>query len=148
MIRAVLTALLLAAPLLTAVTGAEAASPEGEWVTEGGKARVRIAPCAAEPARLCGTITWSYRPAGVPEGPLLDRRNQDPALRSRPIVGLPLLEGLAPTGQGSWGGGTIYDPEGGKTYKARLSLKGPDTLEVEGCILFFCRGQDWARYKG
>ena len=42
--------------------------PAGEWVTEGDKARVRIAPCAADAAKLCGTITWSYRPPDAPAG--------------------------------------------------------------------------------
>jgi hypothetical protein len=29
---------------------AQAPSPLGEWITEGGKARVRLAPCSGEPA--------------------------------------------------------------------------------------------------
>ena len=118
----------------------------GEWTTEGGKARVRIAACPQDPQRLCGVIEWSYRPPGAEAGPLQDINNQDPALRSRPIVGLPLLQGFAPTGPDSWGDGTIYDPEGGKTYKSKMRLDGADRLEVSGCILFFCRGQTWTRY--
>ena len=50
-----------------------------------------IAPCAADAQKLCGTITWSYRPADAPPGELLDIHNTDAALRSR--FGLPL--GLA-----------------------------------------------------
>ena len=55
-----LRAAFVAVPLATAV----AADPSavGEWVTEGGKARVRIEPCAADPGQLCGAIVWSYRP--------------------------------------------------------------------------------------
>ena len=124
------------------------ASPNGEWTTEGGKARVRIDACAADPQQLCGLITWSYRPAGAPAGPLVDVNNQDPALRTRPIVGLPLLQGFSPDGDDRWSGGTIYDPEGGKTYKSKLKLTGPDTLQVDGCILFFCESQVWRRYRG
>lgn len=128
--------------------GPAAASPVGEWITEGGKARVRIGPCPGAAGELCGTITWSYRPPDVPPGPLLDVHNRDPALRSRPIVGLPLLAGFRPAGPDAWSGGTIYDPEGGKTYTSKMRLAGPDRLEVEGCVLFFCRGQTWARYTG
>jgi uncharacterized protein (DUF2147 family) len=119
----------------------------GEWTTEGGKARVRIAPCSGDAQRLCGAIEWSYRPPGAGAGPLQDINNQDPALRSRPIVGLPLLQGFEPTGPDSWGGGTIYDPEGGKTYNSKMRLDGADRLEVSGCVLFFCRGQTWTRYR-
>jgi uncharacterized protein (DUF2147 family) len=135
--------------LLASTTTALAASAEGEWVTEGDKARVKIAPCAGSAQELCGTITWSYRPPDAPaEGPLLDINNGDPALRSRPIVGLPLLQGFKPDGDDTWDGGTIYDPEGGKTYKSKFRLKGPDTLEVDGCVLFICESQTWTRYQG
>jgi uncharacterized protein (DUF2147 family) len=139
-------AALLAVPLATAF----AADPSalGEWVTEGGKARVRIEPCATDPAKLCGAIVWSYRPDDAAPGPLVDVNNQDPALRSRPIVGLPLLQGFEPDGPGAWSGGTIYDPEGGKTCRSKMRFAGPDALEVEGCVLFVCRGQTWTRHEG
>jgi uncharacterized protein (DUF2147 family) len=143
---AILRASLVAVPLAAAM--AAEPSAVGEWVTEGGKARVRIEPCAAEPAKLCGAITWSYQPEGAGPGPLVDVNNQDPALRSRPILGLPLLQGFEPDGPSAWGGGTIYDPEGGKTYRSKMRLDGPDRLEVEGCVLFVCRGQTWTRYRG
>jgi uncharacterized protein (DUF2147 family) len=124
------------------------ASPVGEWTTEGAKARVRIEPCAADARKLCGTITWSYRPPDAPVGPLVDVHNDDPALRARPIVGLPLLQGFAPDGPDLWAGGTIYDPEGGNTYRSKLRLEGEDVLEVDGCVLFFCQSQTWNRYRG
>lgn len=125
-----------------------AASAVGEWVTEGDKARVAIAPCASDAASLCGTITWSYRPADAPPGELRDVNNADATLRSRPIVGLPLLQGFRPDGADGWSGGTIYDPEGGKTYKSKMRLDGADGLEVDGCILFVCQTQTWTRFKG
>ncbi len=139
----------LAVPILAALGAAPAAaSAVGEWVTEGDKARVAIAPCSGDAAKLCGTVTWSYRPADQPTGELVDIHNADPALRSRPIVGLPLLQGFKSAGTDAWDGGTIYDPEGGKVYKSKMKLDGPDTLKVDGCILFVCQTQTWNRYKG
>jgi hypothetical protein len=41
--------------------------------------------------------------------------------------------------------GEIYNPENGRTYKALLTLRDADTLEIEGCILFVCRKQVWRR---
>ena len=123
-------------------------SPLGEWITDGDKARVLIAPCAGQPGQLCGTITWSYRPPDAGPGPLHDINNTDPSLRARPIVGLPLLQGFSQDGPKAWSGGTIYDPEGGMTHKSKLKLTGPDTLQVDGCILFFCESQVWRRYRG
>ena len=138
-----------AALLLVALGVAPAwASAVGEGVTDGDKARVNIAPCAADAQKLCGTITWSYRPADAPPGELLDIHNTDAALRSRPIVGLPLLQNFSPAGTDAWDGGTIYDPESGKTYKSKFRLDGPDRLKVDGCVLFICQTQNWTRFKG
>lgn len=139
---------LLVLLLTFAAAPALAQSPAGEWTTEGDKARVRIAPCAGSANDLCGAITWSYRPAGAPAGPLLDMNNRDSSLRRRPIVGLPLLQGFKPAGEGSWEGGTIYDSESGKTYRSKFRLEGPDALVVDGCILFVCQSQTWRRYAG
>jgi hypothetical protein len=43
--------------------------------------------------------------------------------------------------------GQIYNSENGKTYTGNISLSSPDVLRVEGCLLIFCGGQDWARVK-
>jgi uncharacterized protein (DUF2147 family) len=142
---AVLIAAALAA--LAAIPARAAEGPVGEWVTEKGDARIRIGPCDDRPDRLCGTVTWAKRPADAPEGPLVDRHNGDPALRSRPILGLPLLAGFAPDGENHWGGGTIYDPRNGRTYKSWMRLAAPDRLEVAGCVLFVCKGETWTRYR-
>jgi uncharacterized protein (DUF2147 family) len=141
-------AVLIAAALAALLAGNALAAdgPVGEWLTERRDARVRIAPCEDRGDRLCGTITWAQRPPDAPEGPLLDRNNCDPALRTRPIVGLPLLAGFAQDGENHWGGGTIYDPRSGKTYKSRMRLEAPDLLDVAGCILFLCKGETWTRY--
>lgn len=132
-------------PLLAGPAHA-ADSPLGEWLTEAGDARVRIAACADRPDRLCGAVTWAAPPPDAPPGPLVDVNNADPALRSRPIVGLPLLAGFAAEGGGAWGGGTIYDPRSGRTYKSKMRQAGPDRLEVSGCVLFVCLGETWRRH--
>ena len=139
-----------AALLLVALGVAPAwASAVGEWVTDGDKARVNIAPCAADAQKLCGTITWSYRPADAPPGELLDIHNTDAALRSRPIVGLPLLQNFSPAGTDAWDGGTIYDPESGKTYKCTMKLTDAKTLDVRGYIGVpaFGRSTTWTRVE-
>lgn len=141
---------LLALPLLALLLAwpvrAEPASAQGEWLTEGARARVRIDSCSGDPRTLCGVITWIENPTDANGQPQRDRGNPDPALRQRPIIGLPLLQGFKPDGNGRWSGGTIYDPEEGKTYRSKMVLKAPDRLEVSGCVLVFCRGQVWRRY--
>ena len=54
--------------ILCVPAAAQVPSPLGEWTTEGGKARVRIAPCSSDAQRLCGVIEWSYRPPGAEAG--------------------------------------------------------------------------------
>ena len=65
---------------------------------------------------------------------------------SRPIMGMDLDCGLqAPRAKASGGGGTIYDPRDGKTYKCAMSLKPDGTLEVRGYVgSRRCSGRRWS----
>jgi uncharacterized protein (DUF2147 family) len=122
--------------LLLIATPAFAASPKGDWLVEDKSAIIRIDSCGSA---LCGAIVWTKKPGGV------DENNPDPAKRSRPIMGLPLLLSMKPGSDGRWAG-DIYNPENGKTYTSRMWLKNDDTIRVEGCVLgFLCGGQDWTR---
>ncbi|HEX2252200.1 MAG TPA: DUF2147 domain-containing protein [Thermoanaerobaculia bacterium] len=131
-------ALLVPASLPAADAGADAVL--GTWLTEagdqGGRARVEIARRGEE---IVGKIVWLEEPtfpAGQPRAgqPKVDLENPDAEKRDRPILGLPILTGFTYAGDGEWTGGTIYDPANGKTYKARLHLKGTDTLDVRGYV--------------
>jgi len=110
---------------------AAAADLRGDWLTEGASAVVRIEPCAPPGAdRLCGRIVWLWRP----------RDDAGP-----PLIGRQILDGFAPKSPGQWSGGTIFNPEDGRTYAASLSADGEDGLSVEGCFLLICRKQLWRR---
>ena len=128
LIGAILAALLLAAPAL-------ADPAEGLWRTgandEGSFAHVRIAPCGAA---LCGQMVASFDGAGRP----IDGPDADPVI----------VRGMQPSGDGRYGGGTITDPQAGRTYRARMALAG-DVLRVSGCVAggLICRSQDWARLR-
>ena len=113
-----------------------AADPAGEWRVEDGRAHVRTALCAGQ---LWGVISWS-RTQGT------DAKNPDPTLRNRPTLGLPIVLGMKPVQSNRWEG-SIYNAENGKTYDATITLRRPDVLEVEGCVLggWLCSGQDWTR---
>jgi uncharacterized protein (DUF2147 family) len=57
-----------------------------------------------------------------------------------------ILWGLKPDGPGKWNGGTVLDPENGKSYKSRIELlEGGNKLGMSGCIAFICRQQVWIR---
>ncbi len=131
--------------LLTA-TAAQAADPVlGDWMTVNGSAKVRIAPCAADAAKACGTIVWMKNSEDKAGGPQKDTNNPDAALRTRPVVGLQLIRDFKPAGPGKWAGGKIYDPGSGTTYGSKLSANANGSLKVEGCIGPICHAQTWTR---
>jgi uncharacterized protein (DUF2147 family) len=124
---------------------ADGGSPVGTWVADDGKSHVAIAACG--PA-LCGTVTWLRNPLNAAGQPQNDANNPDPSLRARPVVGLQILQGLVPDSTANqWEGGSIYDPEDGKTYACTMMLTDPNTLRVHGYvgIAMFGRTQTWTR---
>ena len=71
------------------------------------------------------------------------------ARKDQPILGMAILEGVRRhEGEGYWDGGTILDPNNGKTYRVRLTPKdGGKTLEVRGYLGPFWRNQTWLRVE-
>ena len=134
----------LAAVFCFAFSGSALADPKGVWLTPGGNSHVEIAPCGS---RLCGKVVWLKEPNNAQGQPLRDARNEDESLRSRPILGLPLLTGLTEAADGKWEDGKIYSPRQGKSYSAELEPAGPDTLKVRACAWVACRTQVWKRVK-
>jgi len=88
-----------------------------------------------------GKIIWLANPlytkdnpdGGIEGTPILDKRNPNSELRTQPLVGLNMLHGFRYR-NGRWKGGTIYDPESGKTYKCKITLKRNGDLKVRGFI--------------
>lgn len=124
--------------LVTTVAPAVAATPvAGKWLTDGGESIIDIGPCGAD---LCGRVVKVFK--GNPANPrLLDLNNPDATLRTRSIVGIPLLTGFRDGGR-VWNG-RIYDPKSGKSYRSELSRNPDGTLLVKGCIGPFCRKLVW-----
>lgn len=128
------TSLALAGLLLS--TGSVlAADVTGEWWVEGRFGRVRIEQCND---RMWGLISWE-RASGA-----TDYNNPDPAKRARPTLGMPILLGMKKTADNRWDG-EVYSPEDGKNWTVNISLVSADQLRLQGCLLFFCGGQVWAR---
>jgi uncharacterized protein (DUF2147 family) len=121
--------------LLASSNAAEA--PTGDWLVAKRIAVIRIVDCEG---KLWGVVAWEQHPA-------LDRNNADPAKRSRPTLGMPVLLGMQPSGPNEWSG-EIYNSRDGRTYDANISLAQPNVLRVEGCVLgFLCGGEDWTRVR-
>lgn len=117
----------------------------GEWLAGGGSAKVKIAPCAGAPDRMCGLISWLKTPRSPAGEPARDTANPDPKLRGRPILGMPMIRDFKRAGEGRWTGGKIYDPNSGRTYDSKIRMNPDGTLKVEGCVLMVCQAQTWRR---
>jgi uncharacterized protein (DUF2147 family) len=136
--------LLLTVPLilLTAFAGAMAqpsgdsqVDPTGEWLVAKRVARIKIVNCNE---RLWGVVSWETTPG-------VDSNNPDPAKRTRPTLGMPILLGMEKVKSNEWKG-EIYNSEDGKTYSSSITLLNPDLLKVQGCVLgILCGGENWTR---
>lgn len=76
--------------------------------------------------RLFGKIVWTKDPK------LTDRKNKDPKLRNRRLVGIVHIRGLSRDNDGVWRGGTLYNPQDGGVYNARLWREGKHELTIQG----------------
>lgn len=135
------TAKAAVAALLTALASpALAADPvAGRWITADKDAVVNIGKCGAS---TCGRIAKFIVPP--PDGPnQRDIYNPDPKLKTRKLLGLPVLSGF--TADDDQWRGRIYDPKTGKSYRSILRRKDANTLEVKGCLGPFCQTQIWKR---
>lgn len=138
--------LVSAALVLFFVSPVFAGSPNailGEWVTEEDKSFVEIYQCDE---LYCGRIVWLKNPRDEEGKEKLDKKNPDESLRSRKLIGMPILWGFRYGGEGQWEGGKIYDPQNGKTYSCKIKLEG-QKLRVRGFIGFSLLGRTavWTR---
>lgn len=126
----------LAAVAAAPKANASRTSPVGEWLVEDGKSQIRIEECGAN---LCGYVSVAKKPNEK------DRNNPNPTLRSRSVVGMPILLDMKPSGN-RWKG-RIYNAQDGRTYSGNMSLKNSNMLHIEGCAFggMICGGQNWSR---
>lgn len=125
----------ICAAALAGGVASAADGPTGLWQVQDSSATIRIVDCGGT---YWGVVAWEKTPG-------IDRSNPNPALRSRPTLGLPVLLGLRPDGQDRWSG-RIYNAENGQTYESHIRLTGAASLRVEGCVLgFMCGGETWSR---
>jgi uncharacterized protein (DUF2147 family) len=123
----------------------------GRWLTSEKDARIEI---FKSDGKYCGKIAWA-KVAVYPKGdseagkPKHDRNNPDATKREQPLIGLTLLNNFEYAGENSWTRGSLYNPESGKTYKARLSLSKEGALNVRGYLGVSLLGETtvWTRYN-
>lgn len=134
--------LLLLGALLAAAPAPAADTAIGRWKTETKNGIVEIQRCGPS---ICGRLLSSDLLRQQPD--LKDANNQNSAQRNRPLKGLLLISGFTADGDG-WSGGQIYNPDDGKTYKAKVTPVDANTLKVRGCVFVpLCKTQTWTRVR-
>ena len=123
---------LLSFVLFTSILFAQKESDiEGTWIPSSGKANVRIYKSGDH---YYGAIISLKEPIDSDtHKPKVDKNNPDNSKRNTPLIGYLLLKNFI-YDDGIWKDGTIYDPENGKTYSCKITMKDKNTLEVRGFI--------------
>ncbi len=120
------------------------AQVQGVWKTiddETGQAKSHVEINISSDGVLSGKIVKLLL---KPETTLCDRCPGD--LKNKPLMQMVVLKDMR-LKDGYYQGGTILDPNNGKSYKCKLWLKegDPNVLEVRGSIGPFYRTQRWYR---
>ena len=136
--------LLLAAAAHAA--GAEADAIVGEWFTDGDESVVEIARVGD---LYSGKIVWLKEPKDEDDNDKVDQYNPDESKRDQAIIGLEIVRDFKYDKRSRWSGGTIYDPEAGKTYSCKAKLKKTE-LHLRGYIGVSLLGRTtvWVRNEG
>jgi uncharacterized protein (DUF2147 family) len=115
----------------------------GNWINQAGDGVIEI---SIDQNEYFGTIIGSANPE---RSDRKDINNPDPKLRDRPLEGIRLLNGLSYKKENLWDGGTLYDPNNGKTYDCKVTFNDDGTLNIRGYagISFFGRTEVWKRQK-
>jgi uncharacterized protein (DUF2147 family) len=141
--------LFLAAALLAAGPALAQMTPVGLWRSiddHTGQARAEIAIKDNGRGGLNGKVERSLQASPSPE-PNCNLCTDD--RKGQAKIGLEIIRDAKKSGaEPLWEGGTILDPENGKTYKLRLTpIEGGTRLQVRGYIGPFYRTQVWQRVQ-
>ncbi len=125
--------LLLLSALLFAAGDKEVKSDQilGRWLSAEKDLAVEVYKVNG---RYAGKVVWfdCSKPNTPPMSQHFDTENPDPKLRSRPWLGMVVLNNLGFDGSSEWNGGTVYDPNSGRTYRTVVRLASPTSIIVRG----------------
>jgi len=116
----------------------------GIWVPAKGTSQVRI--FKATNGKYYGKVEWLK----AEERNKLDENNPDATKRNNKILGLMILKDFSYNAEKKrWEGGTVYDPDNGKTYDCFMWFEGDDNkMTLKGYVLgmkFVGRAENWTR---
>ncbi len=108
----------------------------GKWYSEGKRSVVEIVNNKdIFTGKVVSIIEPLYPKGDVNEGKeKMDTLNPDKNKRTQLIVGLEFLKNFKYESNGKWSGGSIYNPDDGKTYFCTMTLQKDGSLLVRGSI--------------
>jgi uncharacterized protein (DUF2147 family) len=138
--RVILAALAVAGGTLLGSGGVYAQSAEdafGTWKHPDNGSNISIYQCGGG---LCAKVVKVADPSRK------DDKNPDPKLRTRPVVGVVIMNGAKKSGASSWSG-KLYNTQDGQTYSGNVTVVSKNTLKLEGCVMggLVCQGPTWTR---
>lgn len=93
-------------------------------------------------------IIWFSDTEGKPMDYWTDRRNPNPALRNRKILGMEVLRGLQYNADNnSWENGMVYDSKHGREWNASATIDKYGRLRVRGYWHFKFIGRTMTFYR-
>ncbi|MBW6498681.1 MAG: DUF2147 domain-containing protein [Bacteroidales bacterium] len=121
----------------------------GIWLTEEKNSQVEITK--APNGQFIGRIVWLNEPLDEDGKPKTDKENPTASQRNQRLLGLQILKGFTyDANKKEWSGGTIYDPDNGKTYSAFMKLDGNNTMVLRGYVMgmrMLGRNSTWTRER-
>ncbi|TAE32594.1 MAG: DUF2147 domain-containing protein [Cytophagales bacterium] len=119
----------------------------GTWLNGTKRGHVQI---YKQGDKYFGKLIWMKEPTDpATNKPKLDTKNPDAKLQSRSLMNLNIMTNFEFDGGNVWDEGKIYNPEDGKTYSCKMTLKDASTLDVRGYVGISLIGktQTWTRIK-
>ena len=123
---------------------ARAADPLGTWWTAEKKGKVKVVNCGGA---ICGTLTWLAEPNDpATNKPKTDKNNKDQSKQGRPLIGVPIVLSMKPSGGDTWEG-QVYNAEDGGIYTGSFTMSGANAALLKGCVMggLICKSQAWTR---
>ncbi|MBN2484979.1 MAG: DUF2147 domain-containing protein [Bacteroidales bacterium] len=124
------TILIALSLFLTATAYSQEEAIKAVWQNVEKTSKIRI--FKATNGKYYGKIEWTQN------ADKKDINNPDPKKQNDPIVGLMIIKDFTyDAAKKQWGGGTIYDPDNGKTYDCYMWFEGgkTDVLHLKGYIM-------------
>ncbi len=115
----------------------------GKWLSQDKEAVIEI---YEKQGKYFGKFAWLKKATDAKGQPATDTENPNAALRKQPLIGMVMLSNMYFENK-KWKGGTVYDPDSGKSYKCEMWQKSPQTLNIRGFLGLFYGTETWTIVK-